>query len=63
MINDNDLLENKVILRPDEVAQILRVSKTNVYKLIRQNKIRGIKIGGAIRITTKNLVTYMGIEE
>jgi len=62
-MNDRELLENKVVLRPDEVAQILRISKANVYKMVRQKKIRGIKVGRAIRIATRSVITYMGIEE
>ena len=59
MDNDNKLLDNKVVLRPDEVAQILRISKTNVYKLVRQKKIVGKKIGGSIRIATMSIKKYI----
>jgi predicted DNA-binding transcriptional regulator AlpA len=34
MISDRQLLDAKELLRPDEVADILRISKSQVYEMI-----------------------------
>jgi excisionase family DNA binding protein len=45
-----DELPNKTLLRPDEVAEILRITKRQVYNLLKKGAIPSIKIGKFIRV-------------
>lgn len=42
-----------------EVADYLRVSKTQVYELIRQGSLASIKIGRLRRITSDAIAAYL----
>jgi excisionase family DNA binding protein len=49
------------MLRPDEVAKLLKISLKSVYKLINniENPLPSKKIGGTIRIPQKALEKYL----
>jgi len=53
----------KELLRPDEVAKILRISRKKVYELINDNEnpMPCKKIGGQFRIRQKDLDRYLKI--
>ena len=61
-MNDKELLENKVVLRPDEVAQILRISKKSVYRLCK-NCILIPHQHVPLRITVASVKKYLNIED
>ena len=42
--------EPRQYYRPDEVAQMLRVSKRTVLRWIQQGRLVGVRVGGCIRI-------------
>jgi excisionase family DNA binding protein len=51
------------LLTVDEVAQVLRCSRSTVYSLVSSAKIAGLRIGshaGGIRITADDLQAYLG---
>ena len=52
---NKDLLEVKLLLRPDEVAAILRISKRTVYNLYYDGRVSGTKIRGCLRITSESV--------
>ncbi len=54
-LSDGKLLESKVILRPDEVARILRVTKRTVYNLCYDGTLDTIKVRGCLRIRSKSV--------
>jgi len=47
------------LLTPDELAKMLKISKTSVYRLITQRKIRFCKVGGSIRFDKKDVISYL----
>lgn len=47
------------LMRVREVASILRVSQPTVRKLVKENKIASIRIGGSIRIDSAELAQYL----
>jgi len=51
----------KELLRPDEVAKLLHISKKKVYELINdiENPLPSKKIGGQLRIPQEGLARYL----
>lgn len=48
-----------LLLKPEEAAVLLRLSRTKVYALIRSEQLVSVKIGGARRIPMAALVAYV----
>ena len=55
MISDQDILEKKVLLRPDEAARILGVSRRTIYYYCDQGILEAIKLRGPLRIKTESV--------
>jgi excisionase family DNA binding protein len=54
---------DRVLLRPEEVAHALGVSRTTVFELIRVGALRSVKIGSARRVSATALAEYVaGLE-
>jgi len=47
------------LLTPDELADILKISKTGVYRLIGRRKLRFYKIMGSIRFDKNDVMTFL----
>ena len=62
MINDEILLKKK-LLRPDEVADILRVDTRTVRRMVESGDLSAIRAGFQWRIKTDSLKRLMGDEE
>ena len=58
MIN-NSPSETERLLNVSEVAEILKISKTFVYKLVGTGELRSVKIGTAIRVRQVDLDIYI----
>lgn len=54
------ILENKTLLRPDEVAAILGVSKRTVYRLIESGALDAVTVGvrRGLRVKASSLKEY-----
>lgn len=61
-MQDSDLLENKLLLRPDEAARVLRISKKSVYRRCKTGMLETAPYP-PLRITVKSVKKYMNIEE
>ncbi len=48
-----------LLLRPEEVARALRISRSKVYELIRAGELRSVKIGGARRVPAAVLAEFV----
>lgn len=48
------IANKKAILRPDEVADELRVSRDTIYRLIREGKLVAIRVGFQLRIRAED---------
>jgi len=55
VVPDRQLLRAKELLRPDEVANILRISRSHVYFMIRTGELEAVEIKGALRVKTKSV--------
>jgi excisionase family DNA binding protein len=53
----------RVLLRPEEAAQALGVSRTTVFELIRSGALRSVKIGAARRVSATALAEYVAALE
>lgn len=54
-ITDRKLIESKILLRPDEAAAILRVSRRTIYHLCDDGILDTVKIRGSLRIKTESI--------
>ena len=43
----------------DEIQDILEISRTTAYKLVKQNLFRSVRIGGSIRISKKSFDAWL----
>ena len=59
MLNNNSQSNTEKLLKAAEVAEILNVSKTFVYKLVGTRELRSVKIGTAIRVRRADLNNYI----
>ncbi len=50
---------NSVVLYPQEVAELMKVSRWTVYELVKQHKLPCMKIGRGIRIPTKAVLEFI----
>ncbi|MFW2488810.1 substrate-binding domain-containing protein [Clostridium chromiireducens] len=51
-------MENNTPLTPQEVADMLKISKSTVYELIKKNSINSYKVGKKLRIDLKDVEKY-----
>ena len=56
---DRRILSMKELLRPDEVADILRISRSQVYYLCYVGELEFVKIGGCVRIKSESVRRYI----
>lgn len=48
-----------LLLRPEEAATVLRVSRTRVFELIRSGELRSVKIGHLRRVSATALAEFV----
>jgi excisionase family DNA binding protein len=53
----------RVLLRPDEAAKALGVSRTTVFELMRSGALRSVKIGAARRVSATALAEFVAALE
>jgi excisionase family DNA binding protein len=54
-----EVIEGRLLLRPEEVAKALCVGRTRVFELIRTGDLRSVKIGKSRRIPTDAVTEYL----
>lgn len=59
MNNVTGLDRPRVLYRVDEAAELLSVSKSRVYELIRSGQIRTVKVGKSHRVPARSLDEYV----
>jgi len=47
------------LLTPDELAEMLRISKTSVYRLVEQRKIPFYRLRGNLRFEQKDIMDFL----
>lgn len=58
-MDSNKLLKRKVLLRPDEVAAILRISKSSIYRRIKKGELRSVRVGGSTRVFADSVRMFL----
>jgi excisionase family DNA binding protein len=53
----------RVLLRPEEAAKALGVSRTTVFELMRSGALRSVKIGAARRVSATALAEFVAALE
>ena len=53
------IIENKQLLKANEVARILNISRSLVYRLIHTGKIPSIRISQAVRVHNDDLNRFI----
>lgn len=56
--SDRDMLNSRVLLRPDEVARVLRLSKKSVYRLARTGYLTSTQ-DSPVRYTARSVRMYI----
>jgi excisionase family DNA binding protein len=49
----------RLLLRPEEAAEVLGLGRTKVYKLIGSGELRSIKIGSSRRVSATALAEFV----
>ena len=49
----------RVLYRIDEAAELLSISKSRVYELVRSGQIRTVKVGKSHRVPARSLDEYV----
>lgn len=49
----------KLLLTPEEAAQVLGIGRTKVYELMLSNALESVKIGASRRIPIQSLSTFV----
>lgn len=62
LVTDLQILESRVLLRPDETARILRGSRSKVYLMLDSGDLEGVKLGTAMRVKTSSIKRLLGNE-
>jgi excisionase family DNA binding protein len=50
---------DKILLTPEEAAQVLNVSRTKVFELLRSAELASVKIGGLRRIPADAVAEFV----
>lgn len=57
--SDSVIKEMPSVLTIEDLARILAVSKSTVYRLVTSRQIRTIKVGRTMRITKDSVIQYL----
>ena len=57
--NSMDILKSIRLLRPEEVRNILSISRSFVYKLLESGEIPVVRIGKTVRVRPQDLKAYI----
>lgn len=60
LIGPPSLTSARDLLTPDEVAELLRVSKTSVYRLVERRAIRFYRVCGLLRFERQDVRALLG---
>jgi excisionase family DNA binding protein len=50
---------NKLLLTPEEAAEVLAIGRTRVYALMRSGDLMSVQIGHSRRVPVEALTTYV----
>jgi excisionase family DNA binding protein len=53
----------RMLLRAEEIAEVLGIGRSTVYDLMRTGRLRSVKIGGCRRVSTGALAEFVAVLE
>jgi excisionase family DNA binding protein len=59
MMSEIGVSQDRLLMRPEEVARSLAIGRTAVFELIRTGELRSVKIGKSRRIPADAVVEYV----
>jgi excisionase family DNA binding protein len=54
---------DRLLLRVEEVAELLGIGRTKVFELIRCGELRSVKVGGSRRVSAAAVTAYVAMLE
>lgn len=51
---------DRVLMKPGEVAALLRLSKMTVYRMVQEGQLHGVRFGRSLRISRESVKALMG---
>lgn len=60
ILHDPPVNTGKLLLRPEEAAELLSIGRSKVYELIGTGELRSVRIGASRRIPTDALLDFIG---
>jgi excisionase family DNA binding protein len=58
-VSDVAARHHRLLLKPEEAAQVLSISRTTLFGLLQSNAIRSVKVGGLRRIPVEALEEFV----
>jgi len=55
--------ERKKLLRPEEVAELLQVSRRTVVRWLKEGRLKGVRVGRLWRVREEDLGAFLSPEE
>jgi len=52
-------MDQKILLNAGQVAEILGISRSKAYRMLRLSEIPTIKIGKNVRVSSEDLIEYI----
>jgi len=54
--------ERKRLLRPEEVAELLQVSRRTVVRWLKEGRLKGVRVGRLWRVREEDLEMFLRLE-
>jgi len=54
--------ERKRLLRPEEVAELLQVSRRTVVRWLKEGRLKGVRVGRLWRVREEDLEMFLRVE-
>jgi excisionase family DNA binding protein len=58
-MTESNMAQDRMLLRPEEVARSLAIGRTAVFELIRTGELRSVKIGKSRRVPVDAVTEYV----
>lgn len=58
-MSNQDVITEICLLKGNDVARLLNISRAFAYQLMRQGEIPTVKIGNAVRVRKEDLLAYI----
>jgi len=56
------VIGGKILYSINEISDLMGITRTTVYKYVREGKMRGVKVGVSTYVTKDDVDEYLGFE-